>query len=51
MSLFLFNQKQFKFISYTHTHTLACNPYKHMDKFKIKHNFYLKNINNLSNYY
>ena len=25
---------------------LACNPSKHMDAFKIKHNFYYKNINN-----
>ena len=28
---------------------LACNPYKRKDAFKIKHNFYYKNINNYSN--
>ena len=28
---------------------LACNPYKRIDTFKIKHNFYYKNINNYSN--
>ena len=33
---FIFNEK------------LACNPYKCKDAFKIKHNFYYKNINNYS---
>ena len=28
---------------------LACNSYKHMDAFKIKHTFYYKNINDQSN--
>ena len=29
---------------------LVCNTYKRIDAFKIKHNFYYKNINNYSNY-
>ena len=29
---------------------LACNSCKRMDAFKIKHNFYYKNMNNQSNY-
>ena len=29
---------------------LECNPCKHMDAFKIKQNFYYKNINNYSIY-
>ena len=29
---------------------LVCNPCKRIDVFKIKHNFYYKNINNYSNY-
>ena len=29
---------------------LACNPCKRMNAFKIKHNFYYKNINNQLNY-
>ena len=28
---------------------IACNTYIHIDTFKIKHNFYYKNINNYSN--
>ena len=29
---------------------LVCNPCKRIDVFKIKYNFYYKNINNYSNY-
>ena len=43
--------KSQKFRLYIYMYILAYNTCKHRDAFKIKHNFFYKNINNLSNYF